>query len=155
VYHPDVGSVSRNRIEFDGVCSWSVWQKEDNDRLEKEGKSHHFHIGQIIYRPQRGLTRMQRWCENTGQLHRIVKPLRRYSEDREIYDLTRCLMEEARFFPFAPHDDLIDVIARCYDMDVQLPVKYDINDLTGLSEHDYVPMIEGGSGDEVGTHYDA
>ncbi len=161
VYHPEIGALSKNRVEFDGVCSWTVWTPEDQKRVDNEGPqawqaaglASPPHIGQIIYRPQRGLTKMQRWAEATGQLHRIVKPLRRYAEDKEIYDLTRCFMEEARFFPFAPHDDLIDVTARIYDMDVQLPVKYEAAALEGLPEHEY--LGEEGEGDESGAYYDA
>jgi LAGLIDADG-like domain len=152
VYHPDIGAVAKNRREFDGVCGWRIWRDEDQKRIEAEGKTTDFHVGQIIWYPQRGLTKMQRWAESSGQRHRIVTPIRRYAEDHEIYDLTRVFMEEARFFPFAPHDDLIDVTARIYDMDVQLPVKYEASSLEGPGEHDYFQTEEG---DDSAAYYDA
>jgi len=139
VYHPDVAlaSVAKSggaRHEYDGICAWTVWQQEHADQAEADGKTVPYHVGQILYRPLRGPTKMQRFCEASGQLHRIVRPLRRRDESNEIYDLTRCFMEEARFFPFAPHDDLIDVISRVFDMDVQLPVKYETSMTDGLGD---------------------
>lgn len=52
----------------------------------------------------------------TGQTWRIVQPLRRIDEDKQIYDLTRVFFEEFLFFPFSPRDDLIDATSRVYDM---------------------------------------
>src|SRR5258708_9075687 len=161
VYHPEIGALSKNRVEFDGVCSWTVWTPEDQKRVDNEGPqvweaarlATAPHIGQIIYRPQRGMTKMQRWAEASGQQHRVVRPLRRYAEDKEIYDLTRCFMEEARFFPFAPHDDLIDVVARIFDLDVQLPVKYEASALKALPQHEY--LATEALGDKSGAYYDA
>jgi hypothetical protein len=75
-----------------------------------------FNPGQIVYTPLLGLTRMQRASEASGELYRIVRPIGRLDEDRNAYDLTRAFIEEALFFPFAPHDDLIDACSRIYDM---------------------------------------
>lgn len=144
VYHPEVGG-------HDGHCTWTVWREEDQAKVEAEGKTTPYHVGQVIYRPLRGPTKMHRWCESTGQLHRIVSPLRRYAEDKEIYDLTRAFIEEARFFPFAPHDDLIDVTARVYDMDVQRPVQYEAAAVRGIGEDDFPNR----HGEDSGDDYDA
>lgn len=148
VYHPDVAGERKAgvRSEYAGVCVWRVWQQEDQHRVEQEGKTTPFHVGQIIYQALRGPTKMQRWLEITGQMHRIVRPLRRLAEDREIYDLTRMFMEEARFFPFAPHDDLVDVISRVYDMDIQLPVKYEESAVMGLGDERSLFEEEGEGG---------
>ena len=75
-----------------------------------------FKAGQIVYTPLLAPTRLQRACAASGELYRIVKPVRHLDEDRNGYDLVRAFIEEALFFPFAPHDDLIDACARVYDM---------------------------------------
>ena len=81
--------------------------------------------GKIAYRPLIGPTRLQRACATTGQSFRIVKPIKRQDENGDIYDLTRAFVEEALFFPFAPHDDLIDAASRIYDMNPAAPVAYE------------------------------
>lgn len=130
VYHPEIGG-------HDGQCRWFVWSEENQKKSEQEGKPNKYHVGQIIYVPLRGATKMHRWCLSSGQIHRIVQPIRRYAEDKSIYDLTRAFMEEARFFPFAPHDDLIDVSARLYDMDICLPIQYEASALLGIDDDGY------------------
>ena len=56
---------------------------------------------------------------------RIFQMLRRIDEDGNIYDLVRVFFEEYRFFPFSPRDDLIDAMARIYDMDPRAAVQHE------------------------------
>lgn len=58
-----------------------------------------------------------------GKAHMIAKSIRRIDEDRKPYDLTRALIEEMMFFPFAPKDDLVDAVSRIYDME-SVPPSY-------------------------------
>jgi hypothetical protein len=90
VFHPDI----------DGPATWSVEEAS----------------GKIVYRALEGLTRGQSRLAASGQHFRIVRPIKRLDEERCVYDLTRAFIEEALFFPFAPHDDLIDAASRIYDM---------------------------------------
>jgi hypothetical protein len=123
VHHPEFGGP-------DGKAMWKVWTEADAAKAAGDPSppagghcavrdappDGTFNPGQIVYTPLLGLTRMQRASEASGELYRIVRPIGRLDEDRNAYDLTRAFIEEALFFPFAPHDDLIDACSRIYDM---------------------------------------
>jgi hypothetical protein len=70
----------------------------------------------IRYGPLLAPTRAQRAWEVLGERFRIVHPIVRLDEDQNVYDVTRAFIEEALFFPSAPHGDLIDASSRIYDM---------------------------------------
>ena len=146
VWHPDAAGRS-------GICTWGVWNETRQREAEKAGKQVPYHVGQIIYRPLEGLTKQQRYCEATGQVGRILTAIKRRAEDGDVYDLTRAFIEEARFFPFAPHDDLIDVTSRIYDMDVIAPVPFEASAVMPLVEDDAGGTIHDFGGD--GSYYDA
>jgi hypothetical protein len=118
-YHPDFGGGLGNQ------ALWDVWSAEDFKRMEEAGAKDNPAIGTIVYRPMQGLTNAQRYCEVTHQRDRIVTALKRTNEDGNIYDLTRVFIEEARFHPFAPHDDLIDAVSRIYDMEPKKPTPFE------------------------------
>jgi hypothetical protein len=121
VHHPDFG----------GTATSTVWSEEDGEKPVRDASSSvvrdaspenaetleaTYKSGQIVYRPLLGLTRAQRECEAKGEQVRIVHPIKRLDEDRNVYDLTRAFIEEALFFPFASHEDRIDAASRIYDM---------------------------------------
>ena len=72
---------------------------------------------EIVYRPAPGSHKDEQRVMRAGEKYRLVRPLLRKDEDGNLYDLTRVLMEELAFFPFAAHDDLVDAVSRVYDMD--------------------------------------
>lgn len=119
VYHPDFGGTHNNS------AVWDVWTKEDFERMQDAGAKDNPPIGTIVYRPMQGPTKQQRYCEATMQSYRVVTALRRRNEDGDMYDLTRVFIEEARFHPFAPHDDLIDAVSRIYDMEPLKPTPFE------------------------------
>lgn len=122
VYHPDTRT---QHPESGGNAYWSVWTEEHAKRAEEQGLQTEYHVGQIIYRPMKGLTKRQQECANTAQKHRIVTALKRRDENDDLYDLTRALIDETIRHPFASHDDLIDVASRIYDIDPQAPRVYE------------------------------
>jgi len=140
------------------ICCWSIWTEKDKKALaeriqaaEEAGDNDltkslepelAYNIGQITFRPMRGLTRRQRDCEETGQKHRIVTALQRRDEQGNIYDLTRVFFDELLRHPFAPHDDLIDAASRIYDIDPQAPEVHEAQSTESL-DIDYTDIVEG------------
>jgi hypothetical protein len=116
-----------------------VWTQAHEDAVLKEGKPKRFHVGQIVYRKSLGRSKRQQFCFDTDQRHRIVEPLKRRNESSEVYDLTRVFMDEFIRHPFAPHDDLIDVTSRIYDMKPMAPVQYEASSTEPLGAEWDVP----------------
>ena len=97
VWHPDYGG-------REGKATWSIAIEGDREETAK-----------VVYRRLEGPTKLQRAMVAQQLSVRVVDAVKQIDEDRNVYDLTRAFMEEALFFPFAPHDDLIDVVSRIYD----------------------------------------
>lgn len=72
-----------------------------------------------------------------GKEHLVSKPIIRIDQDRKVYDLTRKLIEEMQFFPFAPRDDLVDAASRIYDMDPLPPSHREDADARATYETDF------------------
>jgi hypothetical protein len=126
VYHPERGGVG-------GLAYWSVWTPAQDKAVRDRGETPKHKVGQIVYRPYQGPTKQQLTCEKTAQGYRIQTAIKKIDEDRNVYDLTRCFIEEMVFFPFLSHDDLIDVVSRIYDMEPRPAVLLE-------SEHSEVPV---------------
>jgi hypothetical protein len=132
VWHGEFGD---KRGEFAGQCYWHVWTEEDaiaHKRQTNAPAPHH--VGQIVYRPVRGLTKMQRQFAETQ--YRIVKPLKRLDENKDVYDLTRLFCDEMIRHPFAVHDDLIDAVSRIYDIEPKPPQLVDARSTESLDIDD-------------------
>ena len=74
-----------------------------------------------------------RKMENQAEGYRIIKPIKRVDEEKNIYDLTLALMEEMATFPFGMFDDLVDATSRVYDLQPTPPQVFD--------EADFEPQI--------------
>jgi hypothetical protein len=115
VYHP----------EFSSDAYWDIWTEEDSRRMQDAGASENdVPVGNIVYRPAKGITKAQRVCEVTFQRYRVVRSIKRLDEDKDAYDLTRSFIEEFRLHPFAPHDDLLDATSRVFDLEPTNPVPF-------------------------------
>jgi hypothetical protein len=101
-----------------------VWTEEKRKLNEAKDKTRDYQIGQLIFQRATELTSAQK--NRSAQKYRIVEALRRRDENGDIYDVTRIFIDEAIRHPFAAHDDLLDAVARIYDMDPQIPVHYEV-----------------------------
>lgn len=66
-------------------------------------------------------TKAMREARLAGASELIARPIIRKDEDGKPYDVTRALMEEMLFFPFAPKDDFVDALSRIHDMNAVPP----------------------------------
>lgn len=119
IYHPDFAG------QYNNSAIWDVWTEANHKEMKDAGAKDNPAVGTIVYRPQMGPTREQRYCEATDQHYRIVSPIKRRDEDGKLYDLTRAFIEEARLHPFAVHDDLLDACSRVYDLTPIPPVPFE------------------------------
>lgn len=78
----------------------------------------------IIYRDFEGLTKKQQQFMESGQFDLIAKAIKKVDNDKQIYDVSVRLIEEYLQFPFGGHDDLLDSLSRCYDMQLVEPMTY-------------------------------
>jgi len=67
------------------------------------------------------LTSAQRRFSSTGQSFRISRPIRRKTKQGELYDVVADLKLQIHFFPHGGRVDLIDALARIYDMEPKAP----------------------------------
>jgi hypothetical protein len=77
--------------------------------------------GQIVTAPLKGELAVMKAAKERGQDWLVCKPLTRRDEENKVYDLTRVLMDEMLFFPFASKDDLVDAASRIYDIEAVAP----------------------------------
>lgn len=88
-----------------GDCTWTA----DED------------AAQIVTKALKGDVALVRAVKARGQGYLAAKALTRKDEEGQIYDLTRMLMDEMLYFPFATHDDLVDAASRIYDIEAVAP----------------------------------
>lgn len=131
--------------------------KEDRvERLTPEFENRRFHIPAIVANPAGGLMRWQvvddkveflplkaetkaraAALENMALRPLVCGPIKRFNEERQVYDLTRSFIEEYLLFPFGSHDDLIDAASRVFDIEASLPQIVDEAVLAGEVVGDY------------------
>lgn len=136
-----------------GICYWSVWDERADKLATERGLKHQHKVGEIVYRPMRGLTKRQENCKITAQTYRIVTAIKRRDENGDIYDLTRALINEILLHPFGSHDDLIDASSRIYDIDPQPPIVYEAQSTEPMDlDPDEMVTVEGFENAEYDPH---
>lgn len=72
---------------------------------------------QIKYVKLQGDLALHKRVKDRGQDYLAIGPIKRLNENNQVYDVTRELIDEMIFFPFAAHDDFVDAVSRIYDID--------------------------------------
>ena len=94
-------------------------------RLGPDLRAHKFFVPKTV----EGITSNQLRVMEEGQGYRVAKPIKRKDSENNLYDVTKELIEQILFYPFAPLKDLIDATARIYDMEPRPPILIDERDL--------------------------
>jgi len=84
-----------------------------------------------------GLTKAMKRMQDSGRGELLARSIRRIDEDRKPYDVTMALIEEMMFFPFAPHDDLVDAASRIYDMNMIIPSMFEESEASAINNRDF------------------
>lgn len=128
------------------------------ERLEPDVRLGRFYFPALVYQPgkgdcfwhvdeatsaimrplARGPTSAMKKMADIGMDHLICRSIRRRDEDGKPYDVSMALMEEMLFHPFAPHDDLVDVASRIYDMSIIVPSAFEDKEAEFLNNQDWV-----------------
>jgi hypothetical protein len=74
------------------------------------------------FKPLEGPTRSMKVMEHQNQPFRCARMIKRMDAEKNVYDLSRALVDEYQHFPFSQKKDLIDAISRIYDMKPLPPV---------------------------------
>lgn len=114
--HPRTGVTG----SFD--CFWSINEKDSMIETTPLGEA----------------TKEMRLLKQRGEEHRIARSIFRKDEDGRPYDLTRALIEEMLFFPFAPKDDLVDAASRIYDMEPTTPSYSEASEAENINQRDWI-----------------
>lgn len=100
-----------------GQCYWLVKTDAQDQAPEAQG----IQLGEVYYLKHPDPTPRMRRCIDEGSPDLVCAPIKRIDENKVVYDLTTDFLEEATFFPFALHDDLLDACSRIYDMEPTPP----------------------------------
>lgn len=89
----------------------------------REGKGYTWRIveGKLVWNEFVDFSKMQKSAIDAGHGDRVMKAIKRYNEERRIYDLTAKFIDEYSTFPFGRWKDAIDAASRFYDLDISIP----------------------------------
>lgn len=109
-------SSKRHRIErLEPDIRMGRWRLPRTIDIDEEGNTTPYNVED---------TRQAQAAREANEAWRIAPNIRQRDEDNKVYPLIDRFLEEYIFFPFAPHDDILDSASRIYDMDPQPPIFY-------------------------------
>ena len=116
-------------IELNWVNTGSQSKIDRIQRLQPDFQAKKFYLAAVTD----GETANQRRIKEQGQGFRIFAPVKRRDHEGNLYSLNKRLLDEFLVYPFAPHDDMLDVCSRLYDMEPVPPIIIDERVLEPMS----------------------
>lgn len=108
-------------IELNWVSTGSQSKIDRIQRLQPDFQAKKFFMAAVTD----GESANQRRIKEQGQGFRIFTPVKRRDHSGNLYSLNKRLLDEFLVYPFAAHDDMLDVCSRLYDMDPVPPIIID------------------------------
>lgn len=108
-------------IELNWVNTGSQSKIDRIQRLQPDFQARKFYLAAIT----EGESANQKRIKEQGQGFRVFAPVKRRDHEGNLYSLNKRLIDEFLVYPFAPHDDFLDVSSRIYDMDPVPPIIID------------------------------
>ena len=111
-----------------------AWPKSGNntkiDRVQRLGPDFQAHRFHVPY-PTRSdrLTSNQRRRTEEGYGHLVSRRIIRRDENGKLYDLGKRFLAQVAGFPYINKVDIIDAVARIFDLDMRAPVYHERGDL--------------------------
>lgn len=89
----------------------------------RDGKAQTWRVdkGKVVWSEFIDFTKTQRSAMEAGAGDQVCKAIKRYNEERKVYDLTAKFIEEYTTFPFGRWKDCIDAVSRIQDMGMYPP----------------------------------
>jgi hypothetical protein len=111
-----------------------AWPRDSDvskiDRVQRLGPDIRGHKLFLPYQTDpKNLTANQRKMVEQGYQYRIATPIRRKDENGNVYDVSEHLRLQVHYFPFGGKKDVIDAVARIYDMEPRAPIIIDTSRL--------------------------
>lgn len=114
----------------------AIWHDATPHTWKVDADPHSNTFQNIIYTHVEGFTSTQKAAIDAGSPDLVCKAIKRYDEEKRIYDLTARFLEEYQTFPFGGHDDLVDAASRIYDLELRTPAIINKHDTEPTVYHD-------------------
>lgn len=108
-------------VELNWVNTGSQSKIDRIQRLQPDFQAKKLYLAAVTD----GESANQKRIKEQGQSFRIFSPVKRRDHEGNLYSLNKRLIDEFLVYPFAPHDDMLDVCSRIYDMDPVPPIIID------------------------------
>lgn len=119
-------------VELNWVLEGSQSKNDRVQRLVPKFLQRQFHMAMVCVKEDPDTQKMvpyktanQLKMEREGKGFRVFEPVRQRDHENNLYSLNKGFLDEYLFFPFSSKKDLIDAVARIFDMEPVAPILID------------------------------